>query len=296
MNRRLPVLILIGILLLLSSCVTKSPIGDQQYFQALGLDGEFVITVNASLLDVDQYIQSDDPAMNYLTDRMTRLSIALYDSGASSSAVVSDFSQYDYYGAIEGNFSKALVNNALKLSSMFTAKSESGLKFFVDEETGLEAAIPAKGIILFSSTDVVENRDRTYTENREVHISDEDATRLAASQIGLYISNPKSMIYLGFDITPEALANIETILLVMDDDEVSIEFRLRTEELANSFSIIIKAGYVGNLRREGIKVDVAALKQVFGQELNKVTVNGMKLSETQKESIEQVIASLLTIF
>ena len=68
------------LMLLLSSCVTKRPIGDEQYFQGLGLDGEFVITINAQLLDVDQYIQSDDTAVNYITERMTRLSIALYDS------------------------------------------------------------------------------------------------------------------------------------------------------------------------------------------------------------------------
>ena len=66
------------LLFLLSSCVTRSPIGDEQYFQGLGLDGEFVITINAQLLDVDQFIQSDDTAVNYITERMTRLSIALY--------------------------------------------------------------------------------------------------------------------------------------------------------------------------------------------------------------------------
>ena len=48
----LPTLIAILAVLLLASCVTKSPIGDREYFQGLGLDGEFVITVNADLLDV----------------------------------------------------------------------------------------------------------------------------------------------------------------------------------------------------------------------------------------------------
>ena len=46
--------------LLLASCVTKNPIGDQEYFQGLGLDGEFVITVNADLLDVSEYVESED--------------------------------------------------------------------------------------------------------------------------------------------------------------------------------------------------------------------------------------------
>ena len=53
--------------LLLASCVTKNPIGDQEYFQGLGLDGEFVITVNADLLDVSEYVESEDAAVTYIT-------------------------------------------------------------------------------------------------------------------------------------------------------------------------------------------------------------------------------------
>ena len=154
------------LLFLLSSCVTRSPIGDEQYFQGLGLDGEFVITINAQLLDVDQYIQSDDTAVNYITERMTRLSIALYDSKGTAGPVTEDFSEFDYYGAVEGDFSKTLVNSALSVSSAFTSSKDkkTKLRFFVDERSGLEAAVPANGIILFSTTDVVDNYNQTYTE------------------------------------------------------------------------------------------------------------------------------------
>ena len=283
------------LLLLLSSCVTRRPIGDEQYFQGLGLDGEFVITINAELLDVDQYINSDDAAISYITDRMTRLSIALYDSKGTAGPVTEDFSEFDYYGAIEGSFSKTLVNSALSLSSLFNGSKDKDtkLKFFVDSQSGLEAAIPANGIILFSSTDVVENYRRTYTEGRPSHISDADAARLAASQVGVYVSNPKTMIELGFEINEAALANIDSILMVMDDDRISADFRMKSENLADSFSILIKANYVGNLRRDGIKVNVAELKEMFTQELNTVIVNGMPLSQEQKDSIIQVITSLL---
>ena len=285
------------LMILLSSCVTKRPIGDEQYFQGLGLDGEFVITINAQLLDVDQYIQSDDTAVNYITERMTRLSIALYDSKGTAGPVTEDFSEFDYYGAVEGDFSKTLVNSALSVSSAFTSSKDkkTKLRFFVDERSGLEAAVPANGIILFSTTDVVDNYNQTYTEGRPKNISDEDAAKLAASQVGVYVSNPRTMIDLGFEINETALSNIDSILMVMDDDTISAEFRIKSEELADSFSILIKAGYIANLRRDGKKVNVSELKEMFTQELSTVNVNGMPLTEEQKESILQVVTSILEV-
>ena len=288
-------LVLLAVVLLMCSCVTKMPYGDEQYFQGLGLDGEFVITVNAELIDPDQYIQSDDAGVNYIKNRMTRLSIALYDNGTTS--VADDFSTYDFYGAIEGNISKTLVNCALSMNSRFNASKDedSKLKFFVDTQSGMEAAVPTKGIILFSSTDVVSNFNRTFVQSRQKLISDEQAAKLASSQIGIYVSNPKTMIDLGLDISQASLANIETVLMVMDDDVISIDFKLKSQELADSFSILIKAGYVGNLRKNGEKADVAKLKQMFTQELDKVYVNGIKLPQEQKDAINEVITSLLSI-
>lgn len=283
--------------LLLASCVTKNPIGDQEYFQGLGLDGEFVITVNADLLDVSEYVESEDAAVSYITERMSRLSLALVDRRSDIPPVTSEFTEFDYYGAIEGDFSKKLVSGALNLSSLFT-RSKDGktkLKFYVDNESGLEVAIPADGIILFSNTDVVENYNQTYTEGRTTYISDEDAQKLSASQIGIYVANPRTMIDLGFEITEQSLENMDSILLVMDDDRITVDFRIKSEELASSFSVLIKASYVGNLRREGVKVNVSELKEMFTQELATVSVNGMPLTEDQKASINEVVHSLLDI-
>ena len=283
------------LVLFLSSCATRRPYGDEQYFQGLGIDGEFVVTVNARLLDVDQYVEAGDPGVDFITGRMTRLSIALSDNSGTAGPVTEDFSEFDYRGAIEGEFPKSLVNSALSLSSVFTKAKDkdSGLRFFTDNESGLQVAVPAKGIILFSSTDVVSNYNQTYTKERPKKISDEDAARLASSQVGVYVSNPRTMINLGFDLSETALSNIESILMVMDDDVISAEFRLKSQDLADSFSVLIKAGYVGNLRREGVKIDVAKLREMFSQELDKVLVNDMPLTQEQKDSILQALTSIL---
>ena len=284
-------------ILLLASCVTKSPIGDQEYFQGLGLDGEFVITVNADLLDVSEHVESEDTAVKYITERMSRLSVALKDRRTDVPPVTTEFTEFDFYGAIEGDFSKKLVNSALSLSSLFSGVKDSRtkLKFFTDNESGLEIAVPANDIILFSNTDVIDNYDQTYTEGRTTYISDEDALKLASSQIGIYVANPRTMIDLGFEITEQSLENMESILLVMDDDQISVDFRIKDEELASSFSVLIKASYVGNLRREGVKVNVSELKEMFTQQLSTVSVNGMPLTEDQKASINEVVHSLLDL-
>ena len=291
------VLLAIVCVLLLVSCVTKNPIGDQEYFQGLGLDGEFVITINADLIDVSEYIESEDAAVTYITERMSRLSLALRDRRTDVPPVTTEFTEFDFYGAIEGDFSKKLVNGALSLSSLFSSlkDSKTKLKFYVDNESGLEVAVPANGIILFSNTDVAENYNQTYTEGRTTYISDEDALKLSASQIGIYVANPRTMIDLGFELSEQSLENMDSILLVMDDDKITVDFRIKSEELASSFSVLIKASYVGNLRREGVKVNVSELKEMFTQELATVSVNGMPLTEDQKASINEVVHSLLDI-
>ena len=50
-----------------------------------------------------------------------------------------------------------------------------------------------------------------------------------------------------------------------------------------------------SLRREGVKVNVSELKEMFTQELSTVRVNGMALSEEQKATINEVVFSLLEI-
>lgn len=256
----------------------------------MGLDGEFVITVNAELLDVSAYVNTDDIAMNYIADRASRLSVALNDNGSGST----DFSTYDYYGAIEGNFSKLLVNTALSFSKAFT-KSKDGetkLKFFVEQSTGLEAAIPMNGVILFSNRDVVENYSTTIV-NRTNHIADEDAAKLSSSQIGIYVASPKVMMDFGIEIPQAALDNISNVLLVMDDNVISVDFTLKSEALAKSFSVIIKAGYIAKLKLEGQSVNISELKLMFTQEFDKVCVNELKLTEEQLSSIKATVMGLL---
>ena len=272
------------ILLLLCSCRTTKPFGDEQYYQALGMDGDIVVTLNSNLFDVKQYIEADNALIDFVTSRMTRFSVALTEQEDNS---------YDYYGAVEGSFSKTLVNTALKVGGLSKQKdNEAKLNFYVDEGSGLQFAIPVKDVVLFSSTSVVENYNQTF-KDRVKRISDEQALKMACSQIGIYIANPKTMFDLGFDIPQSAYDNIASVLLVMDDNYVSADFKLKTQELADSFSIIIRSSYVTKLKQEGQKVDIVALKEMFTQELDKVSVKDYEFTEEQLKSIKDMINAVL---
>lgn len=293
----------LALTMLLASCATIRPYGAEHYFQALALDGQLVITINADLLDLnsylDSYLDADSESAKTVLDRISRLSIALKtptDTGSLPQSP-SGFSQYDFYGAIEGNFPKSLVNTALSLTGIFDKSTDpsSNLKFYVDNNSGLQLAVPNSDIILFSSTSVSENISTTYTSQRPKYISDADAQRLADSQIGIYIASPTAMIDLGFDISEQVISNIDSVLILLNDNTLYIDFRLKSEELADSFSILIKGAYISSLRRAGIKPDFDQLRQMFTQQLNTVTVNGMPLTDSQKASITELLSSLLQV-
>ena len=284
------------VLVFMPSCAHKSPLKDKMFIQSYGMDGQFVITVDASKVNLGEYVDTTSSDISYITERMSRLSIVLFDKTGQYSDYPADLSGYDFDGAIEGNYSKLLLTTALKVSGLLTQeKGESGLKFFVDESSGLQAAVPANGIILFSSDSVEESYEATFKSDDKL-ISDEQAQKLASCEIGIYVSNPKTMVDLGFDIPQSSLENIEYILLMLNGDTFSIDFKLKNETLAKSFSIIIKGSYVGDLRRAGEAIDFEQLKQQFVQEFDMVSVNELELKQEQKEAIKTVISGLIDVF
>lgn len=110
----------ICIMMFMSSCATRSPLKDKMFLQTYGMDGQFVITVDASKLDLSEYVDTADSSVSYITNRMSRLSIVLFDKTEQYLEYPADLSTYDYDGAIEGNYSKTLINTALKVSGLFT--------------------------------------------------------------------------------------------------------------------------------------------------------------------------------
>lgn len=162
----------------------------------------------------------------------------------------------------------------------------------MDEESGLQVAIPTNGIILFSSNDVEATYEKTFKTSDKL-ISDQQAQKLATCEIGIFVSNPKTLINLGLDIAKSSLENIEYILIMLENETLSVDFKLKSEALAKSFSIIVKGSYVGQLRREGATINFEQLREQFVQEFDMVSVNNLGLTEEQKETIKSVVTQLL---
>jgi len=291
------------ILFLCVSCRHTTPLKDRMYIQSFGADGQFIVTVNANLLDVEKFVSEEgidfDSNVQYVTDRMSRLSIVLFDKSGEYSSYPIDYSVMDFNGAIEGNYSKFLLNTALRISGALTeSKVESGLKIYTEMQSGLQITVPKNGIVLFSSSNVESNYNAVFGSSEAVisnGISDENAQKLASCAIGIYVSNPKTMLDVGLDIPQSSLDNIEYILMMINEDSMSVDFKLKSESLSRSFSIIVRASYVGDLRREGLPVDIETLKNQFIQEFDMVYIRDLALTQEQHDAIKAVAVQLLDI-
>lgn len=297
--RSIFLLLILFVIFLCVSCVHTTPLKDRMYIQSFGTDGQFVITVDSSRFNFEELANEAELEMSsstsYLTDRMTRFSIVMFDSSGQN-LYPADFSTMDFEGAIEGDYSKIILNTALKNVDTFNkAKSSSGLKYFANTQTGLEISIPSNGIILFSSSDVENNYNLALKTSDKV-ISDELAQKLSSCAIGIYVSNPKTMLDVALDIPQSSLENIEYMLMTIDGDILSFEFKLKNESLAKSFSVLIKASYVGDLRREGLPIDIKALTEQFVQVFDMVYIKDLNLSEQQHKAIKAVALQLLDLF
>ena len=299
-------IVMASFVLVLASCAHTTPFKDRMYIQSFGTDGQLVLTVNAQCFDVEGFASENEVALDsqvqYIADRMTRLSLVLFDRSGEYNDYPADYRTLDFDGAIEGDYSKALLNAALKLGGALTEqKSEIGLRFFTDEQSGIQAAVPKNGVILFSSSDVEANYEKAFGAGASGNgpdkvISDEKAQKLASSMFGVYVSNPKTMLDIGLDVPKSSLENIEYILIMIDTETLSVDFKLKSESLAKSFSVIVKASYVGDLRREGLAIDFEQLKSQFVQELDMVYIRDLGLTDQQRDAVKAVALQLLDVF
>lgn len=298
--RRLMLAAIVSSVLVLASCVHTTPFKDRMYIQSFGTDGQIVVTMNALDLDFGTIASDEgltlDSQTRYVTERMTRLSLVLFDRTGEYEGYPADLSTFDFDGAVEGDFSRFIVNAALGLSgALDNEKRGSGLRLFSDSSSGLQVAVPRNGVILFSSNDVEANYEKAFASSDKV-ISDEKAQKLASCLFGVYVSNPRTMLDIGLDVPQSALENIDYILVMVDGETMSVDFKLKSESLAKSFSVIVKASYVGDLRREGLPIDFEKLKNQFCQELDMVYIKDLGMTVEQRDAVKTVVLQLLGAF
>lgn len=263
--RKLLLSILIAVLL--SSCVYRSPFEDGELFSSMGGEGDLVVTVDLEKAR-EEGLSSLIP-QSVITDRSDRLSVSI-----SPGAV---------YGAAEGNFGYASVNAFFDWVPDWR-RSEGDLRYYQSRSTGLEAAVPESGVLLFS-TESYQNAYSALIERRVPVIADDIVPLMASSLASLYTRNAESVIDLGFGITEDVADNIEEIVFLLDAHDGSFYISgwidMDSPSAARALVTLLRNELIKGMRERGEKPDFKALSSLYSQDGDKVRLSSVKVEDDQ---------------
>ena len=280
------------VLLLLFSCKHTHEFTDGYYFQAMGEDSEIVVTVDTqkarevrpSILGVN------DSLLNSILEKSSRISVSLSkDEYLEDDPYPADIASMDISGAIEGDYSKFMINTGLGFSKEFSKVKEDGVKFYSNEGRTIELGSPTNGVILFSNDSYAELYDSTI-KNRVIKISDEKAKLLGESVMGLYVRSPQTMISLGFDLPYSVIIQMsDAVIYVIENEGVFYlyaDITMKSPSLAKTLNTLLRNQVVAELKRLGEKPDFKALALQYYTEDDKVMIRDRVMSESELAAFE----------
>ena len=282
-------------LLFLTSCVHHTPFVQEHYFEAMGDEGEVVMTF--SVEDASRIIDMSDAEtgiFSALLKRVDRVSFALYNQSKSEDTSLSD---YSFYGGAEGNIPSFLTNTSLLYSKEWDKIEEEENHYYRNDYLGLDVYSPKSGLLLFASDEYMKAYNDTYKE-RTKKIESGLANRMADGLFGVYINSPQTMIDIGIEIPQAVLSKTLSIMLVFEeDDEQNIvlngEITMESDKLAKSLSILLKSSYISTKRRN--REPLGDLTGLFTLDENKVSIANMLMNDQQIESITGLFSPLTTL-
>lgn len=280
-------------IILLSSCVHKTPFGEEYYFQAMGESSEIVVTADVEKLrDTSLDVIPDSGIGKTLFDRADRVSIAMDPKTLDKYPL--EISDYSLYGGFEGNYGSFVINTALSWSKEFHKEKTDGVKYYTNGS--ISAAVPKSGILLFSFDSYKDAYDKTIL-NRAKLIEDEIANQMAASTASLFVRTPQTLLDLGFELPDSALKQIFTSYFMLDevDGEIVMNGKLLMYDKsgARTMNTILRNQLLQSIKRSGEKVDLKAISNYFIYEENVVSINSFVLSGDMKDKALSLIDSAL---
>ncbi|MBQ0070490.1 MAG: hypothetical protein KBS81_01315, partial [Spirochaetales bacterium] len=168
MKKAFPILFA-SVLLFVSCLHTRSPFQEEYYFQALGEEGEFVVTADLEKMRKGE-LGTLLPEENKIIDRTERVSLSLLPE--DETVYPAGMEDFVLSGALEGDFPKSLSNLALSVSKDFEKVKGSFPKRY--SGSGLMVGVPKSGIVIFTNGDYSEFLSRSILE-REKKIPDDIA-------------------------------------------------------------------------------------------------------------------------
>ena len=286
------VLLVIVLMLVGTSCVHHYPYEPEYWFQALGDDGEYVLTADVSRLQNGEGKEIVDPSIlsNPVSSKASRISLSLVAEEASDEVYPLPVSSFVVSGAIEGKYSPFIINNSLKFSGSTKVK-ENGLTRYKSGAMGVYA--PMKNLILFTEGDYEYLYKKTIDE-REKLIDDETASAMASSLFSVYVFSPETLVDIGFEIPQTVLSEMTRTCILFDEKEGVLVMSGRIETTgdgtARALSTLFKNQIVQEKRRNGEKLDTKALSGMFTTKESVVIIDDYPLSGEMKEKAKSLMS------
>ena len=286
------VLLVIVLMLVGTSCVHHYPYEPEYWFQALGDDGEYVLTADVSRLQNGEGKEIVDPSIlsNPVSSKASRISLSLVAEEAPDEVYPLPVSSFVVSGAIEGKYSPFIINNSLKFSGSTKVK-ENGLTRY--KSGAMSVYAPMKNLILFTEGDYEYLYNKTIDE-REKLIDDETASAMASSLFSVYVFSPETLVDIGFEIPQTVLSEMTRTCILFDEKEGVLVMSGRIETTgdgtARALSTLFKNQIVQEKRRNGEKLDTKALSGMFTTKESVVIIDDYPLSGEMKEKAKSLMS------
>ena len=286
------VLLVIVLMLVGTSCVHHYPYEPEYWFQALGDDGEYVLTADVSRLQNGEGKEIVDPSIlsNPVSSKASRISLSLVAEEDPDEVYPLPVSSFVVSGAIEGKYSPFIINNSLKFSGSTKVK-ENGLTRY--KSGAMSVYAPMKNLILFTEGDYVYLYEKTIDE-REKLIDDETASAMASSLFSVYVFSPETLVDIGFEIPQTVLSEMTRTCILFDEKEGVLVMSGRIETTgdgtARALSTLFKNQIVQEKRRNGEKLDTKALSGMFTTKESVVIIDDYPLSGEMKEKAKSLMS------
>jgi len=278
--------------ILLTGCVHKTPFTTEYFYQALGVEGEIVMTADMERIksgELDEIID-ESVKTNSMVKKATRISASLLKEENEEGAY------YVTSGAVEGDISRFWINTGLSLSSAFSKEKEEDAVWYSDAEGSLSLYVPQNGVLLFTDGDYPSFYRRSYTQ-REMLISDEIALKMASSVFSVYVFEPESLSRIGFELPDTVTAEIEETCLLFDNKDGTLKLsgyiKASSEGTARALNTLLRNQIVQEKRRNGEKLDVSALSGIFITSGSSVLITDYTLTGEMKEKARSLIGERL---
>ena len=291
MKKSILSLLVVVFVLVGTSCVHHYPYEPDYWFQALGNEGEYVLTADVERLKNGEGGEVVDPSLfsNPVADKASRISLSLVADEGSEDTYPLPLSSFVVGGAIEGSYSPFVINNTLKFSGCIKVK-ENGLTRY--KSGAMSVYAPMKNLILFSEGDYDYLYERTI-EEREKLIDDETASAMASSLFSVYVFSPETLVDIGFEIPQTVLSEMTRTCLLFDEKGgvMVMSGRIETtgDGTARALTTLFKNQIIQETRRNGEKLDTKALAGMFATNDNIVLIADYPLSSSMKEKAKGIM-------